>query len=112
MYAPASYDHLKRRVTVDARCRGRAASLALVPMLCAGFAITLSSPQRSSADQGRTCAEMGWYPAGEGGQCGADCGEECERKQWCDTGLCEPYPHYCWRCGAGAPPPPPPPPPP
>lgn len=47
---------------------------------------------------GATCAEMSWYPAQEFDQCTAGCSEPCVKKQWCSTGPCEPWPHYCWKC--------------
>lgn len=47
---------------------------------------------------GLTCAQMSWYPAQEFDQCTAGCSEPCVKKQWCSTGICEPWPHYCWKC--------------
>jgi hypothetical protein len=45
-----------------------------------------------------TCGDMGWYGAGERDQCNAECSNTCVKKQWCGSGPCEPWPHYCWKC--------------
>lgn len=47
---------------------------------------------------GLTCADMGWYEHNEKEACDYECGHDCVKKQWCGTGLCEPWPHYCWKC--------------
>ena len=76
----------------------------IVPMTCALVVMLLAS-RRGTAEQGLTCVEMGWYPASRGAECAADCDPtSCKRKQWCRTGPCEPYPHYCWACPEGPPP--------
>jgi VCBS repeat protein len=56
---------------------------------------------------GRTCDEMGWYDAQEYDDCVRDCNGVCMHKQWCDTGYCQPWPNYCWKCSDEPPPPPP-----
>ncbi len=47
---------------------------------------------------GLTCAEMGWYDAGDAEACSCACGHDCVKKQWCGTGWCQPWPNYCWKC--------------
>jgi hypothetical protein len=47
---------------------------------------------------GLTCAEMGWYEAGDAEACSCACGHACVKKQWCGTGFCQPWPYYCWKC--------------
>jgi hypothetical protein len=47
---------------------------------------------------GLTCAEMGWYDAGDAEACSCECGHACVKKQWCGTGWCQPWPNYCWKC--------------
>jgi len=82
----------------------------IVPMICVVVVMLLAS-RPGTAEQGLTCEEMGWYPAARGAECAADCApSECKRKQWCRTGPCEPFPHYCWACPEGPPPTPTPPP--
>lgn len=49
-----------------------------------------------SGPPGRTCEEMGWYPADKLSECEAANGS-CGRKQWCDYGMCQPWPNYCWK---------------
>ncbi len=46
---------------------------------------------------GKTCAEMGWYDSDKLSDCEAACGS-CGKKQWCDNGICQPAPYYCWKC--------------
>ncbi len=52
-----------------------------------------------SGDPTLSCDVQGWFNADEKPDCDAQCGHSCERKQVCNGQLCEPWPHYCWRCG-------------
>lgn len=47
---------------------------------------------------GQTCEAMGWWRSDEFDTCYATCAEQCTRKQWCGSGPCDPWPHYCWKC--------------
>jgi hypothetical protein len=47
---------------------------------------------------GKSCDEMGWFNADKLSDCEAACGGSCGKKQWCDNGVCQPWPFYCWKC--------------
>ena len=56
------------------------------------------TPPEEEPAAGKTCAEMGWFAAEEFEACNeASSTGSCIKKQWCDTGTCEPWPHYCWK---------------
>ena len=55
---------------------------------------------RRGGTLGLSCGEMSWYYSYEFDDCTNACTEPCVRKQWCSSGPCQPWPHYCWKCRA------------
>src|SRR5262245_2199700 len=52
---------------------------------------------------GTTCSAQGWYDSDKRGDCQRSLGlagsdpNGCVKKEQCATGLCMPWPHYCWK---------------
>lgn len=59
----------------------------------------LPPPDTGPVDPAATCAYHGWFESDAKDGCDVQCGHSCERKQVCGGQLCQPWPHYCWRCG-------------